>query len=290
MVRFIKKSINYLSAILLFIFLLQPVQAKEPVRFGVLSIAPPARIHAKWQPFVEYLSEKLGQDVKIVVPRGFKKMKQAAAQGKVDFFYINSHVFYRLKQEGKAIAVAQMENVRGETTSRSDIFVRKDSKIKSVRDLKGKSIAFVSPMGAGGYLAPRAYLYEEGINTKKEVKELFTKNLSNSIYKVLLGETDAGTMCGVNYNLMSKKLNTGELKIIGQSDPYPENVIAARSNIDQTLLKKVKDIIINMPQDKKGKEVLVKMQSMKIKRFLPYDAKIEAITRKLLETGGFTGK
>ncbi len=290
MVRLIKKGIHYLSAILFFTLLLLPAQAKEPVRFGVLSIAPPARIHAKWQPFVAYLSEKLGQDVKIIVPRGFKKMKQAAAKGKVDFFYINSHVFYRLKQEGKAIAVAQMENIRGETTSRSDIFVRKDSRIKSVKDLKGKSIAFVSPMGAGGYLAPRAFLYEKGINTKKEVKELFTKNLSNSIYKVLLGETDAGTMCGVNYNLMSKKLDTGELKIIGQSDPYPENVIAARSNIDRTLLKKVQNIIVNMPQDKKGRKVLVKMQSMKIKRFLPYDEKIEAITRNLLETGGFTGK
>ena len=52
--------------------------AQSPIRFGVLSIAPPSRIYLKWQPFVDYVSNELGQPIEIVVPRGFKKMKQAA--------------------------------------------------------------------------------------------------------------------------------------------------------------------------------------------------------------------
>ncbi len=259
----------------------------EPLRYGVLSIAPPVRIYANWQPFAQYLSQQLDQDVKIVVPRGFKKMKQAAVQGKVDVFYVNSHVFYRLKQMGKAIGVAQMENIKGEVTSRSDIFVRRDSEIRTVKDLKGKSIAFVSPMGAGGYLAPRAYLYSQGVKTKEESKEVFTKNLSNSLYKVLLGEINAGTMCGVNYRLMSQKLDTGELRIIGKSAPYPENVIAARADLNPALVKRIREIIIQMPNTEQGRQVLKKMHAMKIRRFLPYNEKIEEITRKLLLSGGF---
>ncbi len=262
-------------------------EIQKPIRFGVLSIAPPARIYAKWQPFVKYVSSLLGREIQIVVPRGFKKMKAAASEGKVDFFYVNSHVFYRLKKAGKAIGVAQMENIRGSIVSTSDIFVRSDSGIKKVEQLKGKSIAFVSPMGAGGYLAPRAYLYDQGVKTKSETKEVFTKNLSNSIHKVLLGEINAGTMCGVNYKLMSKKVDTGELRVIGHSAPYPENVIAARSTIDKTLLNKFKKIVLSMPQSKAGQKVLAQMNSMKIKRFLAYDPKSEDMTKALLKDGEF---
>jgi len=260
---------------------------QETIRFGILSIAPPARIHAKWQPFVKYVSKELGREVKIVVPRGFKKMKAAAETGKVDFFYVNSHVFYRLKKAGKATGIGQMENIGGSILSSSDIFVRNDSDIKTVEQLKGKSVAFVSPMGAGGYLAPRAHMYTKGVNTKEQTKEVFTKNLTNSIHKVLLGEINAGTMCGVNYKLMGKKIDTGELRVIAQSSPYPENVIAVRSNMNLNLMKEFKKVIVSMPESIEGQKVLDLMNSMKIKRFLAYDAKSEALTEELLRAGKF---
>lgn len=284
-----KQLISGFILLQLYIFFPTAIQAapQEPIKFGVLSIAPPARIHAKWQPFVKYMSKQLGREVKIVVPRGFKKMKKAAAAGEVDFFYVNSHVFYRLKQAGKAVGIGQMENIAGSVTSTSDIYVRSDSDIKTVEDLKGKSIAFVSPMGAGGYLAPRAHLYSKGVNTKKQTKEVFTKNLSNSIHKVLLGEINAGTMCGVNYKLMGKKVDTGELRIISHSTPYPENVIAARSSLDNSVMEKFKKVVVSMPNSKAGQKVLTQMKSMKIKRFLAYDAKSEELTKELLNVAEF---
>lgn len=258
----------------------------ESVRFGVLSIAPPARILEKWQPFADYLSGKLGQPVEIVVPRGFGRMKEAAAKGQVDFFYINSHVFYRLKQAGHAVGVAQMQNIDGKTTSRSEIFVRSDSGISNISELKGKDIAYISPMGAGGYLAPRAFLHTQGVKSGEEVEETFTKNLSTSIHKVLLKETGAASMCGVNFRLMGQKVDTGELKIIAVSDEYPENLIAARADLDPELVKRFRQVVVTMQDDPEGFGVLTGMTTMKIKRFLPYDPSMEDITRKLLEQAG----
>ena len=258
-------------------------QAAEPsIKFGVLSIAQPVRIHAKWQPFVDYVSEQLGRPVEIVVPRGFGNMRTAAVQGDVDFFYVNSYVFYRLKQSGHAMGVAQMQNIDGNVTSRSEIYVRSDSGITQPQQLRGKSIAFVSPMGAGGYLAPRAYLYSLGVRTKEETEEVFTKNLSNSIHGVLLGDVTAGTMCGVNYRLMSQKVNTGELKIIGVSAEYPENVIAARSELDRRTVDRFTTAVLSLETTPEGRAVLEQMRSMKVKRFLAYDAEVEQITRRLL--------
>jgi len=279
---------KYLIPILsLFILIQSPVSAEEKttIRFGVLSIAQPSRIFAKWQPFADYMGKQLNQPVEIVVPRGFGKMKTAISEGKVDFFYINSHVFYRLKQKNKAMGVAQMLNIAGETTSRSEVFVKRGSGLKHISDLKGKNIAYVSPMGAGGYLAPRALLNKSGLNSGVDNKESFTKNLSNSIHGVLLGEYDAATMCGVNYKLMSRKIETGELQIIGESDPYPENVIGARINLSSELVKSFRHHLLNMPNEVSGIELLNDMQSMKIQSFVKYDEAMEKITEKLMKVG-----
>jgi len=258
---------------------------QKTIRFGILSIAQPARIYTNWQPFADYISKQLDRQIEIIVPRGFGKLKKAISEEQVDFFYINSLVFYRLKQEGEATAVAQMKNIAGQTTSRSDIFVKRGSGIESIDDLNGKNIAYVSPMGAGGYLAPRAYLYESGLESGIETRESFTKNLSNTIHGVLLGDYDAGAMCGVNYELMSEKIETGELKIIAKSEQYPENVIGARNEIPKELLRQFREAVLNMPNTAEGKVVLKNMRKMKIEAFVEYDETMEDLTEELLKTG-----
>ena len=276
----------FLIILLLPLTIPQALAREKPhIRFGVLSIAPPARIYAKWQPFADYMSQQLGQSVEIVVPRGFAKLKKTIEAGGVDFFYTNSLVFYRLKQAGQVQAVAQMKNIEGKTTSRSELFVRRDSGIEDVADLKGKSIAYVSPMGAGGYLAPRALMYKSGVKSGIETNEKFTKNLSNSLHGVLLGDYAAGTMCGVNYNLMSRKIETGELKIIAVSDEYPENVMGARKKLPAKLVENFKQGVLSMKDNPQGLKVLRDMRSMKIDSFVKYDAAMEKITEQLLATG-----
>lgn len=260
-------------------------EEQHPIRLGVLSIAQPSRIFTNWQPFADYMSKHLGRRVEVVVPRGFDKMKQDIANGDVDFFYINSHVFYRLKQENKAIAIAQMQNISGKTVSHSEIFVRGDSGINHVVDLKDKQVAFISPMGAGGYLAPRAHLYKAGLKSGIDIDEVFTKNLSNSIHGVLLGDYDAATMCGVNYKLMSAKIDTGELKVLTVSNEYPENVIGARTGLSPKLIAKFRNTLLSIADKSDGRALLNTMHNMKIKSFVSYDESMEEITKSLIKEG-----
>ncbi len=96
-------------------------------------------------------------------------------------------------------------------------------------------------------------------------------------------------MCGVNYQLMKKKIDTGELKIIASSGHYPENVLASRTGFEHELLIKIKKIVITMPDSEEGQAVLKAMQKMKIKRFIPYDPAIENLTKELLKSGEFSG-
>lgn len=257
--------------------------APKPILLGILSTAEPARIYAEWQPFTDYLSKALGQPVAVTVPRGFEKLVEFVDEGKVDIFYINSYVMYRAKEKGKAVPIAQMMNLNKSVLSRSIVFVRSDSGITNIAQLKNEKVAFVSPSGAGGYLSPRATFYQSGIKTKEDIKEEFTQNLSSSIHKVLLGDAKAGAMCGLNFKLMSEKLDTGELKVISTSEDYAEDAIGSNPAMDADLRQRLTRALVGMYDNEAGRKVLAGMRDLKVLKFVPYDANVtESVTRKLI--------
>jgi len=254
-----------------------------PIRLGILSTAEPARIHAEWQAFSDYLAMTVGQPVSITVPRGFDKLVEQIDDGKVDIFYINSYVLFRAKEKGKVIPIAQMMNLNGSVFSRSVVFVRSDSGISQIAQLKGEKVAFLNAQGSGGYLSPRAMFYQSGIKTKEETQELFTQNLSTSIHKVLLGDVKAATMCGLNFKLMSEKLDVGELRVIATSDEYPEDIIGAHPTLNPELRQRISRALYTMSDNEAGRKVLAGMRNLKVQKFVPYDANVtETVTRKLI--------
>lgn len=259
-------------------------EEKTPLVFGVISTAEPARIYAEWKAFADYLSSKIERPVKMIVPRGIDKLAEVIDKGEVDVFYVNSLVYYRLMEKRKAIPVAQMQNLNGKVLNTSVVFVRTDSGVQDLKQLKGEKMAYISRMGSGGYLAPRALLYKEGVQAADDVKEEFTQNISSSVHKVLLGDAKAGTMCGITYKLISEKIDTRELSIIATTDEYPEELVAARPDLPPATLKVVTQTLLEISQSDAGRKILADMRALRIEKFVPYDAKVaEPVTRKLLK-------
>lgn len=263
-------------------------QQDSAIKMGVITLASPTKTFQQWQPFTEYLSKKLNRKVEIVVPKGFRKIKQSVVNKSVDIFFVNSFIFYQLKQQGKAEALVQMMNIDDSVLSRSVLFVRSDSGIESIKELKGEKVAFVSPVGAGGYLAPRASFYKAGIKTQTQTDEEFTGNLTSTLHKVILGDVKVGTMCSINYKLMGQRINAGELKVIAESEKYPEALFGARSDLSSELKKNIAKIMLNMHKDEEGKKILEPLKALKIKKFVAYDTAIEKFTRELIKTSEFS--
>ena len=91
-------------------------------------------------------------------------------------------------------------------------------------------------------------------------------------------------MCGLNYELMSKKVSSGELKIIANSEEYPENMIGIRPEIATEIKERVAKIILGMINDDEGKKVLAGMNGMKIKSFIKPSKVTIQRTKELINT------
>ena len=251
-------------------------EANPPVRFAIVLPAPPAMIHQQWQPLADYLAEKLARPVELVTPQGLDAVAGMVASASVDFLFLNPYLLNILMESAHVVPIAQMQNVTGSIYSSGRFLVKRDSDIHNVTELRGKKIALISPLGALAYLAPRAYLSERGIDIDKDMEIVYTQNLKKAAYMVMLGEADAAVMCRVNYELLSKKIQTGELKILDTTDSFPESAIVAREGLDPQLIAQFAQAILNA-DDPKAKQAMVPLQEMKIEKFIPYDASVEQI-------------
>jgi phosphonate transport system substrate-binding protein len=140
------------------------------------------------------------------------------------------------------------------------IFVRKDSGIRDIRDMKGKRFAFVDKATTAGYLLPLEYFHTRGISDYKGyLKEYyFAGTHEDAIYDVLNKKADIGAAKNTVFNRLAKgdPRIREDLFILTRSPDVPENAIALRKDIDPAVRNRMKETFLNMHLDPEGKQVL----------------------------------
>ena len=274
---------RYLFILFGLLLAVRPALAAPSYQFAIVNPASPSRLHVVWEPLRQHLARKLEADIELVFPKGIDAVEKLLDQGDIDFVYMNSYLFYLLQNKGKLAAVAQMRNIEGEVTSQGRFIVRADSGIDSVQELRGHKLALISPLGAGAYLAPRAYLSNIGMDIHTDIDLVFTGDLKKSVYAVLLGDAAATTMCGVNYQILEHKLNIKELVILDSTRPFPEPLVAASTRLDASGIERWREALLNLSTSAAGREALRPLADIKIRDFVVYDPDIETLTRNMMQ-------
>jgi phosphonate transport system substrate-binding protein len=135
--------------------------------------------------------------------------------------------------------------------------------------MKGKRFAFVDKGTFAGYLFPIEYFRRHGIsNTKKYLKEsYFAGTHRDTIYDVLDKKTDIGAAKNTVFNrlaMVDPRIKE-DLVVLETSPDVPENAIALRKNIDESLRNSLLKALLNMHLDPEGKKVL---EQFGVQRFI----------------------
>jgi phosphonate transport system substrate-binding protein len=158
----------------------------------------------------------------------------------------------------------------GTSTYHGHLFVRKDSGIRNVADMKGKTIAFVDRATTAGYVFPIAYLREHGVrDIDSYFKEYyFAGSHDGPISAVLQREADVG--CGKNtiFDIVAARdpRVRNELLILAESPEVPSNALAVRGDLDPAIREKLRETLLAMDGDSVGRSVLEEFGAL---RFIP---------------------
>jgi phosphonate transport system substrate-binding protein len=221
----------------------------------------------RYEVLADYLSKKIQSNIKLIILSIYGNIIDNFVSGSMDAAFFGSFTYTLAHAKIGVEVIARPENNHGVSEYYGMIFTRKESNIKNIKDMEGKIFAFVDKATTAGYLFPMAYLKENGVTDYKTfLKETyFPGTHEDAIYDVLNGKADIGAAKDTVYFREADKnprINK-ELNIIVESLKVPENGLAVRKDLDESVKKKLKEALLNMNKESDGQKALNNLGALK---------------------------
>ena len=169
-------------------------------------------------------------------------------------------------------------------------FARSDSGIRSLDDLRGRSVAFQNPYSTSAYYVPAAELLERNLRLEillspmdrpsdASVGYLFARtelNIATWVHKRLV---DVGVMSNLDWQNPERVplAFRNDLRIVHETPPYPRALEMVRGDLDPKIRARLREVLIEAAKDPDAREALLRF--FKTTRFLPLDESDEAALR-----------
>ena len=265
-----------------------PPPAKKPsVEKLLIGLIPEQNLFRqmeRYEPLGEYLSRKTGTKITFKILSRYGNIVDSFKSSGLDGAFFGSFTYVLAHAKVGVEVLARPVDQDNTSTYHGLIFVRKDSRIRSARDMKGKRFAFVDKATTAGYLLPLEYFHDNGISDYRHyLKEAyFTGTHEDAIYDVLNRKADIGAAKNTVFQRLAKAdpRIMKELVVLDRSLDVPENALALRKDIDASVRDLLKDALLKMNLDPDGKKVLERFGALK---FIETTDKDYGVVRKYAE-------
>lgn len=221
----------------------------------------------RYKPLAEYIEKKTGIKIRITILSRYGNIIERFSADNLDGAFFGSFTGALAMQRLDIEPLARPVNLDGTSTYRGCIFVRKDSGIKTVSEMKGKRLAFVEKATTAGYVYPMAYFREQGIkDIGAYFKEYyFAGSHDAAIYAVLNKKADVGCAKCSMFDLLVRDAPrvAKELVVLVKSSEVPSNGLCVRKGLDASVKKQLKDALLGMHKDPEGRNVIRNFEAVR---------------------------
>jgi phosphonate transport system substrate-binding protein len=213
----------------------------------------------------DHLSKALGIPVRLYQSSDYNGVIQAISSGQVDFAtiagggYANVHA-----QVGEKVTpLLTVRQAEGDTGYYSALFVRSDSPVKSLADMRGRTLGYVDYNSTSGYLYPRAALRKQGVEPDaffgrtsfaggqtQAVMALANGQFEGAILQASGGTPETGFTRGPLRTMARQGLvDLDDFRIVWTAGPIPSEAFIARTDRPQALIDLVRGAMAALPYD-----------------------------------------
>ncbi len=214
----------------------------------------------RYEPLVNYLSNKIGKNIELKVLTKYGNIIDNFISVDMDGAFFGSFAYALAHSKLGVEVLARPQYTDGTSTYHGLIFVRKDSGIKNIKDMKDKTFAFVDRATTAGYLLPLAFFNKEGIKDYNSyLKETYYAGThEGAIYDVLNKKADIGAAKNTEYLRLAfiDSRIRDELIVLEKSPNVPQNGFAVRRDMVNSVKNKLKETLLNIHNDPVGKKIL----------------------------------
>lgn len=233
--------------LLLSLFSREPaVAADKPlVRFGVIPRYNPVVMYKRYQPIMDYLTAATPYRFELKISRDYPEAVRFLRDGVTQISSLGDVTFSEASTLYGAIPILKPLNHDGTPYYRSAIIVALRSPLKTVQDLKGKTVAFGSSHSTSGNLIPRYLLWDHKVRIQ-DLGGWVNLGHHDAVAKaVLKGQYDAGAVKDV----MARKYLSYGLRVLAFSDPIPSVPFVVRNDASPGFVKAVKEALLKLDRN-----------------------------------------
>ena len=244
-------SIVLVAGILLAALGGQPALAQSSLHLALTPSQKPTDLMVAGEAFGAALGKLVGVPIRVTVASDYAAVVEALRNRTADLAFVHPAGYVLANREAKAMIVAK-DQWHGNTSYTSRIYVRKESGLKTLEDLRGKTIAFVDPSSTSGYVYPMVMLIEKGLVQNRDPKTFFKEFVFSGshdagLQALLHGHVDAfASFDQAREQYLKDPAEREKLIYIAESAPIPEGGICARDGLDPALVAKVRAALLSM--------------------------------------------
>ena len=229
-----------------------PAVAQQPsiIRVALIPSEDSRAMLAASDQLLKALETNLGIKVQGFVASDYNGVIEALRANHVDVAYLGpfSYVLGTTIAPIEAFCTAETSKA-GRTYYHSQIITLKDSGIKTLEDLKGRTFAFVDPSSTSGHLFPKAGLIRAGFDPDKHFgRVLFTGSHDANAVAVANKRVDAATIADRIFDaaVARKLIDADAVHVVWRSEPIPESPTVWRKNLSDDLKARIKTAFLGI--------------------------------------------
>ena len=192
---------------------------------------------ADYRPIFDAVSRSTGLSFDLKVAQSYGGVVEAMCNNAADIAFVGSVTYLQAQKRGCAelLAVAVKS---GRSVYYAGLFVRADSPVQSIADLRGKRVAFGDVNSTSAFIFPVAMLFDAGIDPVRDLSAVrMTGTHANSLAALINGEVDAAALSFDSHDKAVRADVPGarDLRVVARSEPIPYPPLIANMRLDPAL-------------------------------------------------------
>nr|WP_242651220.1 phosphate/phosphite/phosphonate ABC transporter substrate-binding protein [Lysobacter tolerans] len=261
------------SALCMLMYLMPPVAQADADTLVLGQISDDPKSHyQRLKPLLDYVVPRM-KDVgitqgRILMAKNDRQMASYLRSGRVDWVTETAASGILLRQRASAVPLLRTDR-SGASSYAAMFFVRRDSKINSLTDLRGGSIAFQNPASTSAYYVPAYELLSRGMRLEilispmdrpndDAVGYVFARTERNIATWVVKGLVDVGVMSDLDWRDPARvPLNyRQELRPLHVSAQFPRAMELVSQKMKPAVRERLKQVLLDAEDDPAANKAL----------------------------------
>ena len=246
---------------------------------GIFPLRNALGLSEVYQPMVDAVNRQAaGFTVRMESARDYPAYENKLRERTLDLAMVNPYQVIAAEKLGYVI----FGKMGDDTRNYGMIVVRKDSGIKTVNDLRGKTISFPSPTALIATMLPKFVLLKAGLNVERDAKPVYVGSIDSVVMNVYSGLSAAGGIYPGTWDEMKRQHPEiiDALEIKWRSVPLANTAFVARADMPNAHLNAIAKVLFDLDKTEEGRLILSRMDNPPI---VPANSKTYDPVRKFLE-------